>query len=33
MTHIAIQGSLNGKSVAWLEKVTDEQYRIEPAKE
>ncbi|HEV2695076.1 MAG TPA: cupin domain-containing protein [Verrucomicrobiae bacterium] len=26
MTHIAIQESLNGKPVDWLEKVTDEQY-------
>lgn len=26
MTHIAIQESLNGKNVDWLEKVTDEQY-------
>jgi quercetin dioxygenase-like cupin family protein len=27
MTHIAIQESLDGKAVAWLEKVTDEQYQ------
>ena len=27
MTHIAIQESLNGKNVDWLEKVRDEQYR------
>jgi quercetin dioxygenase-like cupin family protein len=27
MTHIAIQESLNGKPVDWLEKVTDEQYK------
>ncbi|HEU5234184.1 MAG TPA: cupin domain-containing protein [Terriglobales bacterium] len=27
MTHIAVQESLNGKTVDWLEKVTDEQYR------
>ena len=27
MTHIAIQESLNGRNVDWLEKVTDEQYR------
>jgi quercetin dioxygenase-like cupin family protein len=27
MTHIAIQESLNGKVVNWLEKVSDEQYR------
>lgn len=26
MTHIAIQESLDGKNVAWMEKVTDEQY-------
>ncbi|MBL0371450.1 cupin domain-containing protein [Rhizobium sp. KVB221] len=26
MTHIAIQESLDGKAVDWLEKVTDEQY-------
>ena len=27
MTHIAIQESLNGKAVDWLEKVSDGQYR------
>jgi len=27
MTHFAIQESLDGKAVEWLEKVTDEQYR------
>jgi quercetin dioxygenase-like cupin family protein len=27
LTHIAIQESLDGKAVDWLEKVTDEQYR------
>jgi quercetin dioxygenase-like cupin family protein len=27
MTHIAIQESLNGKAVDWMEKVTDGQYR------
>jgi hypothetical protein len=27
MTHIAIQESLNGKNVDWLEQVSDEQYR------
>jgi quercetin dioxygenase-like cupin family protein len=27
MTHIAIQESLNGKAVDWMEHVTDEQYR------
>jgi quercetin dioxygenase-like cupin family protein len=26
MTHIAIQEKLNGSPVAWMEKVTDEQY-------
>jgi hypothetical protein len=26
MTHIAIQESVNGTPVAWMEKVTDEQY-------
>ena len=30
MTHIAIQESLDGKAVEWLEKVTDEQYRGKP---
>jgi len=27
MTHIAIQENLNGKTVEWMEKVSDEQYR------
>ena len=27
MTHIAIQEALNGKTVEWMEKVGDEQYR------
>ena len=27
MTHIAIQEALNGKTVDWLEHVTDEEYR------
>lgn len=27
MTHIAIAESLNGSSIEWLEKVTDEQYQ------
>jgi quercetin dioxygenase-like cupin family protein len=27
MTHIAIQESLGGKNVDWMEKVSDEQYR------
>jgi quercetin dioxygenase-like cupin family protein len=26
MTHIAVQEALDGRSVNWLEKVTDEQY-------
>jgi quercetin dioxygenase-like cupin family protein len=29
MTHIAIQESLDGKNVEWLEHVTDEQYRAQ----
>ena len=28
MTHIAIQESLDGKVVDWLEQVTDEQYGV-----
>ena len=27
MTHIALTGTVNGKNVEWLEKVSDEQYR------
>ena len=27
MTHIAIQESLDGKAVDWMERVTDEEYR------
>lgn len=27
LTHIAVQESLDGKNVAWMEKVTDEQYQ------
>jgi quercetin dioxygenase-like cupin family protein len=27
MTHIAVQENLDGKTVDWLEKVSDEQYR------
>jgi quercetin dioxygenase-like cupin family protein len=30
MTHIAIQESLNGSNVKWMEKVTDEQYLGKP---
>ena len=26
MTHIALTGTINGNNVAWMEKVTDEQY-------
>ncbi len=26
MTHIAITGTLNGKNVEWMEKVTDQEY-------
>lgn len=26
MTHLAVSGSLEGKSVSWMEKVTDDQY-------
>jgi hypothetical protein len=26
MTHVAIQETLNGKNVDWLEKVSDEEY-------
>jgi hypothetical protein len=28
MTHIAVQEQLDGKTVDWMEKVSDEQYRI-----
>ena len=27
LTHIAIQEALNGSAVAWMEHVTDQQYR------
>ena len=30
MTHIAIQEALDGKTVEWLEKVSDEQYQATP---
>ncbi|HEY1554167.1 MAG TPA: cupin domain-containing protein [Kofleriaceae bacterium] len=33
MTHIAIQESVDGKNVNWLEKVTDEQYNGRTSKE
>lgn len=29
MTHIAVQEQLDGKAVKWLEKVTDEEYKIQ----
>jgi quercetin dioxygenase-like cupin family protein len=32
MTHIAIQDTLDGKNVTWMEKVTDEEYFATPAK-
>jgi 4-carboxymuconolactone decarboxylase len=28
MTHIAIQGAVDGKNVAWMEKVSEEQYKM-----
>jgi quercetin dioxygenase-like cupin family protein len=31
MTHIAMQEAADGKYIDWLEKVTDEQYRVEPS--
>jgi hypothetical protein len=31
MTHIAIQESLDGKAVDWMEKVSDEQYGSNPS--
>jgi hypothetical protein len=30
MSHIAIGERLDGKSVEWMEKVTDEQYKVSP---
>jgi len=30
MTHLALTGTLDGKNVEWMEKVTDEQYRSSP---
>lgn len=30
MTHIAITGTVNGKNVEWMEKVTDDQYNGKP---
>jgi quercetin dioxygenase-like cupin family protein len=31
MTHIAIQEELNGKNVEWMEKVSEEQYKMTDA--
>ena len=31
MTHIAIQGAVDGKNVDWMEKVTEEQYNMKPS--
>ena len=28
ITHIAIQETLNGKNVEWMEKVSEEEYRM-----
>ena len=28
MTHIAIQGAVRGKNVDWMEKVSEEQYKM-----
>lgn len=33
MTHIAIAESLDGSPVEWMEKVADEQYRLEPVED
>jgi hypothetical protein len=33
MTHIAILEHLNGKTVEWMEKVSDEQYQASLGKE
>ena len=32
MSHIAIQEKLEGKTVDWMERVTDEQYRVAPGR-
>jgi quercetin dioxygenase-like cupin family protein len=32
MTHIAVQESLDGKNVEWLEKVSNDQYGVPPGK-
>jgi len=31
MTHIAIQGAVDGKNIDWMEKVTEEQYNMKPS--
>jgi quercetin dioxygenase-like cupin family protein len=31
MTHIAVQESLNGTNIIWMQQVTDEEYRAGPA--
>ena len=31
MTHLAVTGTVDGKSVTWMEKVTDEQYNAAAA--
>jgi hypothetical protein len=31
MSHIAIAEALDGKVVDWLEKVSDEQYEVQPS--
>jgi hypothetical protein len=33
MTHIGVQEALDGVSVVWLEKVTDEEYNVGPPDE
>jgi hypothetical protein len=33
MTHIAIQETLDGRNVDWLEPVTDQQYLVGPPRE
>jgi quercetin dioxygenase-like cupin family protein len=33
MTHIAIQEQLDGKTADWMEKVSDEQYKVAPSAE
>jgi len=33
MTHIGVQEALDGVSVVWMEKVTDEEYQVGPTGE